>query len=130
MVVYPSVERIIEFNFLALLFIRAKRADSPKVLSRSKIEEVLEECKQKDGDAYDKAVSLLKGIIQKHAFASGNRRTALLATSYFLLSNNAKSYIEDSPDNARIMTGIREHYYSDQEIKGWLRHGKIKAFQR
>lgn len=129
MVEYPSVEKIIELNLLALLLIKAKKADSLKVLSQAKIQEILKECERKEGDIYDKAMVLLKGFVQKHAFASGNRRTALLATTYFLTLNNAKSYIQDNPENARIMTGIREHYYLDNEIKGWIQHGKIKAFE-
>ncbi|MFH0969889.1 MAG: Fic family protein [Candidatus Diapherotrites archaeon] len=130
MIGYPSVEKIIELNLLALMLLKAKKADSPKVLSETKIREVLRNCEQTKGDTYDKAVILMKGIIQKHAFASGNRRTALLATTYFLTLNNAKSNIADNPDNAKTMTGIREGYYTDEEIKEWIQHGKINAFKR
>lgn len=130
MIEYPSAEKIIELNILALTLIKVKKADSPKVISTTKLRELIDECKQADGDVYDKAVVLLKGLIQKHAFASGNRRTALLATSYFLILNNAKSYIEDNPNNAKIMTGIRERYYADEEIKKWIQQGQIKAFER
>jgi len=28
------------------------------------------------------------------------------------------------------MPGIRENYYTDEEIKGWIKHGKIKMFKR
>ena len=27
------------------------------------------------------------------------------------------------------MLGIRERYYSDEEIKGWIKYGKIREFQ-
>ena len=89
-IVYPTEEKIIEYNFLALELIRVKKADKPHVLSRSKLREVIETCKEKEGDIYDKAIVLLKGLVQKHPFASGNRRTSLIATKDFLLSNNAK----------------------------------------
>ncbi|VVB98864.1 Fic/DOC family protein [uncultured archaeon] len=126
----PSTEKIIEFNLLALTIIKAKKADQPKVLSKAKIMEALEECGRAEGDIYDKAVVMLKGIIQKHPFASGNRRTAFIATKHFILTNNAKFCVEDKPENARVMLGIREHYYSDNEIKEWIKNGQIKEFKR
>lgn len=127
---YPTAEKIIELNILALTLVKAKRADSPKVMSNSKIQQVIEESKKREGDVYDKATVFLKGITQKHAFASGNRRIALLVTSYFLTTNGAKSFIQNDPENAKIMTGVREGYYADNEIKEWIQHGKIKTFQR
>ncbi len=130
MVEYLSIDKVAELNLLALTLIKVKKADSPKILSNSKIHEVLEACKNREGDIYDKATVLLKGIVQKHAFSSGNRRTAFLVMNYFLITNGAKSAISDNPDNSKIMTGIREGYYSDNEIKEWIKHAKIKAFQR
>ncbi len=127
---YPSVERIIEFNALVLTLISVKKADQPHVLSQVKLMEVVDACKSKEGDIYDKAVLLLKGLIKKHAFASGNRRTAFLVVKGFLLENKAKFYIKDDLLNAKIMTGIRENYYSDEEIKEWIKNGKIKEFKR
>jgi len=129
-IIYPSPEKIIEYNFLALELIKVKKADSPKVLSRSKIVDVIKECEENDGDVYDKATILMKGIIQKHPFASGNRRTAFLVTKDFILDNNHKFNVKDDPNFARVMQGIRENYYSDYEIKEWLKNGKIKEFKR
>ena len=113
----PSPEKIIEFNLLALELIKVKKADQPKVLSKAKIMQVLEECAQTEGDVYEKAAVLLKGLVQKHPFASGNRRTAFIATKYFLEANNAKMAVDDDPTNAKVMLGIRESYYNDEEIK-------------
>ena len=31
---------------------------------------------------------------------------------------------------AKIMTGIRENYYADEEIKNWIKHGTIREFKR
>src|SRR3989338_4387332 len=96
-IIYPSIEKIIEYNLLVLDLIKVKKADSPKVLSVTKIKEVLDECQKLKGDIYDKAVVLLKGLVQKHPFASGNRRTAFVVTKEFLLSNQKAFNIEDNP---------------------------------
>jgi prophage maintenance system killer protein len=73
---------------------------------------------------------LLKGIVQKHPFASGNRRTAFIVTKDFLLHNHASFLIKDDPENAKVMQGVRENYYSHEELKEWLKNGKIKEFRR
>lgn len=82
------------------------------------------------GDYYDKATILLKGIAQKHPFASGNHRTAMLCAIVFLLINKQKVHIKNTPYNSKTVLGIRERFYSDEEIKNWLEHGKIKMFKR
>ncbi len=128
--VYPTAEKLIEYNFLALEFIKVKKADQPKILSHSKINEVIAECENKEGDLYDKAVVLLKGLIQKHPFASGNRRTAFIATKDFVISNKGKFGVKDDPTYAKVMQGVRENYYSDEELKEWIRNGKIREFKR
>jgi len=130
MVLYPSVDKVIEFNLLALNVIKVKKSDSAKVLSKSKVLDVLDSCKALRGDLYDKAVVLLRGLIQGHGFASGNRRTAFIVTKYFLVMNNQKLGVKDNPENAKVMLGIRENYYSDEEIKEWIKNGRIKKFKR
>ena len=87
--IYPTTEKIIEYNLLALELIKVRKADKAEVLSKSKITEVISECEDTKGDVYDKAIILLKGFIQKHPFASGNRRTAFIATKDFILINLA-----------------------------------------
>ena len=129
-VLYPTVEKVIEYNVLALKLIKVKRADQPKILSHQKIVGIIEETKDSEGDIYDKAVVLLKGLIQKHPFASGNRRTAFIVAKEFLLSNQKAFNIEDNPTQARAMQGIRENYYTNDEIKEWIKHGKIREFKR
>ena len=113
-----------------LELIKVKKADASKVLSISKIREIIVECEKKEGDVYDKAVILLKGIVQKHPFASGNRRTAFIVAKDFVLINRYKFEIKDEPNYARVLLGVRERYYSDEEIKEWIKHGKIKEFSR
>ena len=72
----------------------------------------------------------MKNIIKSHAFASGNRRTAFIATKYFINLNKGKFKIKDDPSYAQVMQGIRENYYSEIEIKEWIKNGRIKPFKR
>ncbi|MBI4052719.1 MAG: type II toxin-antitoxin system death-on-curing family toxin [Candidatus Diapherotrites archaeon] len=130
MISYPSPDKIIEFNVLALSVLKAKKSDSAKVLSRAKLSEAVENCRKLDGDIYAKAAVLLKCLVQGHAFASGNRRTAFIAMKYFLAENNCRTAIPDNPENAKILLGIRENHYSDSEITEWIKNGKIRKFER
>ena len=127
---YLSTQDIIEFNVLALSLIKTKKADKSEILSFQKIQDIVNGCEETEGDIYDKAVFLLKNTIKKHAFASGNRRTAFIITKHFLLLNKVAFNIEDNPEYARIMTGIRENYYTEIEIKNWLQNGQIREFKR
>jgi death-on-curing family protein len=129
-IVYPAPEKIIEYNVLVLNMMRFKKADKAEVLSYARIVKVVNQCRKAKGDIYDKAVCLIKGLIQEHCFASGNRRTAFLATKKFMNSNGGQFRIEVDPKYARIMQGIRENYYTDEEIREWIKNGKIKEFDR
>ncbi|NCO55066.1 MAG: hypothetical protein COS14_00855 [Bacteroidetes bacterium CG02_land_8_20_14_3_00_31_25] len=129
-IIYLTSQEIIEFNILSLKLIQIKKADKSEVLSYKKIQEIINGCELMDGDIYDKAVYLIKESIKKHAFASGNRRTAFIITKHFLLLNKVEFNIKDEPEYAKIMTGIRENYYSDNEIKNWIKYGNIREFKR
>ena len=129
-ITYPTAEKIIEYNVLALKLIKVKRADQPKILNNQRIISIIDETKNTEGDIYDKAVVLLKGLIQQHPFASGNRRTAFIVTKEFLISNHKAFNVGDNPAQARAMQGIRENYYTNEEVKGWIKHGKIREFKR
>jgi death-on-curing family protein len=128
--IYLTVERIIEYNILAIKIIQVKKSDKAEVLSRSRLMEIVKGCKEENGDIYDKAVFLLKGVVKKHPFASGNRRTALIAVKDFLLLNEETLGVKDDPDQARVLVGVRENFYKDEELKEWLKNGKIKKFER
>ncbi|MFA5247095.1 MAG: type II toxin-antitoxin system death-on-curing family toxin [Candidatus Micrarchaeia archaeon] len=128
--VYPSVEELIEFNVLSLAIIRAKKADSHGVLSNAKIAEAIGECRNAEGDVYLKAAVLLRALVKKHAFASGNRRTAFIAAKSFVVSNNGAFKVSDDPEAANAMRGVRENQYSDEELREWIKDGKIRAFSR
>ena len=108
-IIYPDTEKIIKYNLLVLNTHKAKKADKAEVLSYQKLADLIDDCERLDGDIYDKAVYLLKQIVKKHAFASGNRRTAFIVTKHFLLENNANFKIKEDPAYARVMIGIREN---------------------
>src|SRR3989344_9197023 len=127
---YPTIERVQEINLLVLSLVMVKKADEPKLLSASKLHEVISQCEELEGDVYDKAVILLKGIIQKHPFASGNRRTSFAVTKEFVLKNGEGFKIKYDREEAREMQGIRENYYTNEELKEWIKNGKIKSFKR
>lgn len=99
------------------------------MLSRVKIDAVLEAAKNKKGDIFDKAVTLLKGLIKAHPFESGNRRTAYVVAESFIKVNKGNSK-SDSGKNAGVLQGIREDYYSEAEIRDWFIKGEIREFKR
>lgn len=129
MVKYPTVEDVINTNARVLSEIKVKKADTHEVLSRRKITEVLESVAADNGGLYDKAAKLLKGLLQVHPFASGNRRTAFIITQNFLFYNGKETKITGK-ENAYILQGIREGHYNDNEIKEWLMKGEIREFKR
>ena len=127
---YPSLNKIVECNYLALSLFRVKKSDQAKLLNGNHILKIIDQMKEDKGDEFDKALILLKGIIKKHPFASGNRRTAFIILKIFLQKNNIKIKIVDKPENARTMLGIREGFYDEDEILEWIKNGKIRTFRR
>jgi death-on-curing family protein len=129
-IIYPSEDMIVAYNSIVLKMIKVKKADKSEIMSYEKIQSIVQECKKYNGDIYDKAAVLMTQIIQKHAFASGNRRTAFIATKDFVLQNKGKFEIKNTSVDARVLQGIRERYYTHNEIKEWIKNGKIKKFER
>lgn len=127
---YLNEENLIELNKDAIRLFEIKKADRYELLSNLKLMKIVAVCIKSEGNFYDKAIELIIAIIKKHAFASGNRRTALLAVLLFAKINNQNIYIKDKPYNSRVMLGIREDYYTKLELKEWLKNGKIKDFKR
>lgn len=127
---YPDEDLIIEFNALGITTFDTKKADKVQVLSRNKISYAINTCREKEGKIYRKAAVLLIALVKGHAFASGNIRTAFLVTKHFLESNKAKIDVKDDPENANTLRGIRESYYTEEEIERWLENGKIRKFKR
>ncbi len=61
-IIYPSTEKIIEYNLLAISLFKVKKADKAQVISKEGLGTIVEACKELDGDVYDKAVFLLKDL--------------------------------------------------------------------
>ena len=129
-IIYPTPEKIVQYNKVLLEEIKIKKTDQPKILSYAKLNETIRICKAFKGNIYDKASCLLIELVQKHVFASGNRRTAIFTVLSFLKNNNMKTEIKDNPKHARILTGVREGFYTHEEIKNWMNYGKIRKFKR
>ncbi len=127
---YPSAEEIIELNVLVLSVIRVKKGDRHQLLGPGKLRQVVAECMESEGGIYKKSGILLCGLVRAHAFASGNRRTAFVAAKKFLEMNGNKIGVADSPENARVLQGVRDGYYSEEEIVEWVEHGKIRPYLR
>ncbi len=127
---YPTVEEIQYYNTIAIELFRKSKHDQAKTIHTSFIKNAINKVKNKNGDLYDKAAVLLEELTQIHAFESGNKRTAFLTTKKFVINNKGKFNIPDSTNNVKVMIGIREKYYSLQELKEWIKNGKIKEFRR
>jgi len=129
-VVYPTVDEIQYYNTIAIEMFRKSKRDQTKTISASYIKTAIDKAKMNSGDIYDKAARLLIELTRIHAFESGNKRTAFLTTKKFILKNEGKFNIPDTVNNVKVMIGIRENYYSQDEIKEWIVHGNIKKFKR
>jgi len=129
-IVYPTVDEIQYYNTIAIEMFRKSKQDQAKTISISYIQKAIDATKNCYGDIYDKAARLLLELTRIHAFESGNKRTAFLTTKKFVLNNEGKFNIPDMANNVKIMIGIRENYYSQNEIKEWIINGKIKKFER
>ena len=114
-------------NILAIAEIKVKKGDRHRVLSSRKIEKVLDEVRKDKGDIYAKAAILMVGVTRAQAFESANRRTAWIATDAFLRVNGRSMR---AVYKGGVMTGIREGFYTTEEVRGWLTGHAIKDFQR
>ncbi len=126
-VIYPTIDELVELNRRVLGEIRVKKADRHQVLSRSGLEHLMRLVEEQAGGVYEKSVTLLTVLVRTHPFASGNRRTAYLATMSFLRMNGRTATVQHDP---RVLQGIREEFYTRDEIKAWLKGYEIKEFRR
>lgn len=124
---YLSVEELIESNSRVLSEINVRKADRHEVLSRATLTWILGEVEKLPGDIFDKATVLLAELVRKHCFGSGNKRTAYAATHLFLKANGKEL---NAVQNPRILIGIREGFYNNDEIKNWLMGHAIREFTR
>ena|SRR2546427_2474140 len=124
---YPTIAELIEINKRVLGEIKVKKADQHKLLSRGALENVEKAVRDQEGDLYEKAVTMLTGLLRTHPFASGNRRTAYLAAKGFLEMNGEKIEVEHDPE---VLQGIRQEFYTRSEIRRWLEGHEIREFER
>ena len=129
-IVYPTIDEIQYYNTIAIEMFRKSKSDQAKTISVSYIQKAIDKTKMNPGGIYDKAARLLIELTRIHAFESGNKRTAFLSTKKFVFKNEGKFNIPDTINNVKVMIGIRENYYSQNEIKEWIMNGKIKKFER
>jgi len=109
---------------------RKSKSDQAKIISVLYVRKAIDKTKMNPGGIYNKAARLLIELTCIHAFESGNKRTAFLSTKKFALKNGGKFNMPDTINNVKVMIGIRENYYSQNEIKEWIMNGKIKKFER
>ncbi|MHB2035178.1 MAG: type II toxin-antitoxin system death-on-curing family toxin [Nitrososphaerales archaeon] len=125
---YPSLEVLITLNKTILEAVRVGKHDRHLVWDREGLVKALEEMKTEEGDIFDKATKLLIELTVKHPFKSGNKRTAFVATEVFLATNGKAVKVKG--DSGGVMQGIREGFYTKNEIKSWLKGNEIREFSR
>jgi prophage maintenance system killer protein len=139
MVFYPTKEFIVALNELVLRAYPEKKADRHKIIKGGGLDFFLSRIEKQKFNEWTLALYLFRGLIQGHYFDSGNRRTAYFVLFVYFVSNDIKCYVtqhmEDNPNpflklGKNMMTGIRENFYSDEEIIQWFKIGEIRKFIR
>jgi hypothetical protein len=119
---YPSVDDVIDANILSLDLSGDKHA--PKLLgSRKGIQTVLDEVKaaEEKGLSYQAAL-LMKRLIYRHFFDSGNHRTAYAVAKMFLGRNGRLLSVTRFEHAYGFIRGIDAKEI--EEIQGWIEHGR------
>ncbi len=124
---YLTVQQLAEINKTVLQEIKVKKADSHKVLNSAALEETVEKVKTEGSDIHEKAAVLLIELTRRHPFASGVRRTAYAAARLFLEANGEFVHVKYDPN---VMQGVRERFYTKEEIMNWLKGHEIRKFKR
>lgn len=120
---YPSKESIISVNKMVNLMSNMK-ADAHKLLrSEDFIDVIINKVMETEGDVFEKAAVLLDSLVKTHGFASGNKRTGFVVTTYFIKKNGGKARFEDFDKVEKVLRNIR--LYNIKEITEWLRTGNI-----
>jgi len=127
MIELPTEDEIVQLNKEILKTVKVKKADKHKVVNGAAITQAIESARKNLGDLYDKATILLINLVQGHAFDSGNRRTAFAAAMTFLRLNGEHPKVVH---DAKVLQGIREGFYTNGEVKKWLKGYDIRTFNR
>lgn len=90
------------------------------------ISEVLNEARVKD-DVYIAAAVYLKGLIDRHPFRDGNKRTALMITDRFLEENNEVFQPRKVQETDELYESIKWELpaMSIEEVATWLKTGEM-----
>jgi len=118
---YPSVDDVIYANFTVLALGEDKHPH--KLLrSRRSIQAVIDRLVQTErlGVKYQ-AAQLMKELVNLHAFAGGNHRTAFVAVCLFLRQNGAQMRVERFSDAYDFIRDVETK--SIEEIQEWIEHG-------
>ena len=124
---YPTFEELVEVNKAVITETPVRKADAARLSSKATLQRVISRVRETEGDLHDKAASLLIDLTRLHPFASGNRRTAYVATRLFLEWNGAPIQLVQDPS---VLQGVREGFYTREEVKSWLKGDEIRKFSR
>lgn len=117
---YPSVDDIIKANKRAIELLRATKAERHKLLvSKNRIEEILDKVREGDVDVKKKAAILLTELNRQHFFASANKRTSFIVASDFLLANEGQIPLKRKED-VKFLIEVRQGSRTLEEIIRWL----------
>lgn len=118
---YPSVDDVIYANFTVLALSDDKH---PHKLLRSleSIQAVIDRLVQTErlGINYQ-AAQLTKDLVNLHAFAGGNHRTAFVVVCLFLKQNGTQMRIERFSDAYDFIRDVETK--SIEQIQEWIEHG-------
>ncbi len=71
-------------------------------------------------DLADRAALLIRGLCQDHPFADGNKRTALVATDFFLRLNGQRLAAQEQ-DLVDFILAVAQATLSLAEVAAWIR---------
>jgi death-on-curing family protein len=121
--IYPTRDAIENVN-KSVNLMSNRRADTFKMLRPVHfLDKIIEEVNKAKGNVYDKAAVLLRRLIVAHGFASGNKRTAIIVTAFFIEENGGKTKFKDIDRVEKVLRNIR--LYNEKEIAKWLRMSEI-----
>ena len=69
----------------------------------------------------EKAAALMHSLAYHHLFADGNKRTAILATAYFLELNGYETTWTDI-EAKQFVLEVAQHQHEITDIADWLEH--------
>ncbi|ODS42351.1 MAG: hypothetical protein MSIBF_03220 [Candidatus Altiarchaeales archaeon IMC4] len=106
-IVYLTKESVMFVNEV-INIMSNRKADKYELLSTDGfIDAILEKVRNTEGDVYDKAAVLMRELITCHGFASGNKRTAYITASYFIIKNGGKVKFKNFNKVETIIRNIR-----------------------